>query len=192
MLDHRDDDRIDTICQSLPPRICSPPVDAADRSLPDAVQTQLPDRTRRTRPRSRGRRKKKRSSSNRSEPRRARPPTQRTRRAQNPGEPEKRKLLSRAPHQVANMAATAAAMTPVDSQPIAAERARHDKRAHHPPLPGHDHHHDHQRHRDDAIHHRGPEQRLDRIDVDEVDDDADQRRRPRSCRRTLWRRAAAG
>jgi hypothetical protein len=58
-------------------------------------------------------------------------------------------------HQVTNIAATAPAIAPVDSHPMAQSG--------------------HQWHRHDAIDDGRPEQCLDRIEVDEVDHDANQR-----------------
>ena len=70
--------------------------------------------------------------------------------------------------------------------------ARHGERAHHLRVVGQQHHHDHDRHGDDAVDHRAPEQRLDRVDRREVEHDAAQRRERDDRRRTRAPRAASG
>jgi hypothetical protein len=48
-------------------------------------------------------------------------------------------------------------------------------------LARHHHYHRRQPHCDDAVRHPGPEQGLERIEVDKIDEDADESLRPRSC-----------
>ena len=72
------------------------------------------------------------------------------------------------------MIPTATAIVAVHSHPIAHSGRGSTKRAHDLAAHRHQHDDDHQRHRDDAVDHRRPEQRLDRVDTGEVDADADQ------------------